>query len=95
MTRTLVRASGGKGLSPGSAGSRRQCANGGRGCQARADIYYWYGSKRNATCTGATCQDAGINLYSSKDLYAWSFVGTVVNATNVSATGNLDLERPR
>ena len=101
MTRTLVRASDGvKAFHPGQtwldvAGAPIDAH--GAGLLHEQDTYYWYGSKRNGhPCTGATCQDAGINLYSSKDLYAWSFVGTVVNATNVSATGNgLDLERPK
>ena len=61
------------------------------------DKYFWYGSKRNGhPCVGATCHDAGINLYSSTDLYSWSFESLVVRAANISATGNgLDLERPK
>ena len=60
--------------------------------------YYWYGSKRNRhPCAGATCHDAGINLYSSTDLYSWSFESLVVNVSaSISPTGNgLDLERPK
>ena len=59
--------------------------------------YYWYGSKRAGhPCEGATCDDGGINLYSSKDLYNWIFESTVVKASNVSESGNgLDLERPK
>ena len=60
--------------------------------------YYWYGSKRNGhPCVGATCDDLGINLYSSSDLYSWDFESLVVRTSkNLSATGNgLDLERPK
>lgn len=55
--------------------------------------YYWYGSRRNGY---QCCHDGGINVYSSQDLYSWTFESTVVHAFNGSATGNgLDLERPK
>jgi hypothetical protein len=59
--------------------------------------YYWYGSKRRGHNGSACCDDGGINLYSSADLYSWDFEATVVPAFNgSSATGNgLDLERPK
>ena len=70
----------------------------GGGLLIDADRYWWYGSKRNGhPCRGATCHDAGINLYSSVDLYTWTHESLVVHAdANLSATGNgLDLERPK
>ena len=61
------------------------------------ESYYWYGSKRNGhPCIGGTCHDAGINLYSSRDLYSWTLESLVVATNNHSTTGNgLDLERPK
>jgi hypothetical protein len=65
-------------------------------------VYYWYGSARRSCARGGTnrsaCgdRDAGINLYSSADLYTWKFEGLVVPAFNGSATDNgNDLERPK
>ena len=75
----------------------------GGGMLKDGDTYYWYGSAR-AACAQAphgnrtVCgdRDAGINLYSSKDLYTWDFESTVVPAQNGSATDNgNDLERPK
>ena len=59
-------------------------------------VYYWYGSARCVGCPG-TQMDGGINLYSSRDLYAWKKEGLVLPVFNgSSATGNgLDLERPK
>ena len=61
--------------------------------------YYWYGSKRRGHNGSACCDDGGINLYSSRDLYNWDFESTVVPAFSTSGnatTGNgLDLERPK
>lgn len=55
--------------------------------------FFWYGSKRNHF---KCCHDGGVNLYSSTDLYEWSFEGTILRAFNGSTTGNgLDLERPK
>ncbi len=56
-------------------------------------VYYWYGSARNGH---RCCHDGGVNLYSSTDLYRWSFRSRVLRTFNGSATGNgLDLERPK
>ena len=64
------------------------------------DTYYWFGSARlNHTDDACTklpkhpC-DKGINLYSSKDLYSWTFESLVVAALTSSDNG-LDLERPK
>ena len=58
--------------------------------------YYWYGSQRQGHACKPGCQDGGINLYSSSDLYTWHYRGLVVKAFNGSAAGNgLDLERPK
>ena len=58
--------------------------------------YYWYGSSRHGHACRPGCNDSGINLYSSSDLYAWRHRGLVVKSFNGSATGNgLDLERPK
>eukprot|EP00322_Chrysochromulina_rotalis_P019487 CAMPEP_0115829012 /NCGR_PEP_ID=MMETSP0287-20121206/876_1 /TAXON_ID=412157 /ORGANISM="Chrysochromulina rotalis, Strain UIO044" /LENGTH=373 /DNA_ID=CAMNT_0003282259 /DNA_START=56 /DNA_END=1178 /DNA_ORIENTATION=+ len=62
-------------------------------------VYYWYGSQRNGyPCyhNDPVCHDGGINCYSSRDLYHWTFEARIIQAFNASDTGNgLDLERPK
>ena len=55
--------------------------------------YYWYGSARlnhtDADCTKLPKHpcDKGINLYSSRDLYSWTFESLVVPALSSSDNG--------
>jgi hypothetical protein len=68
----------------------------GGGFLKESDRYYWYGSRRNGLPCAGSCHDAGISLYSSRDLYNWDFESIVLHSFNGPATGNgLDLERPK
>ena len=56
-------------------------------------VTYWYGSQRNGW---RCCNDGGINLYSSTNLYNWTYEGLVLKSFDGSPTGNgHDLERPK
>ena len=67
----------------------------GGGMLRDGDTFYWYGSQRNGF-DPPCCHDGGINVYSSKDLYSWTFEARVLKAFNGSSTGNgLELERPK
>ena len=68
----------------------------GAGMLIDGDTFYWYGSQRNGYNCTPSCEDGGINVYSSKNLYDWTYEAKVLRAFNGSATGNgLDLERPK
>jgi len=56
----------------------------GAGLLEHGGKYWWYGSRRTINATG-TQMDGGIALYSSTDLYSWTFESVVVNVFNCSS----------
>ena len=59
----------------------------GAGLLEHAGKYYWYGSRRTLGAPG-TQNDGGIALYSSSDLYAWTFESVVVPVFNCSSNNS-------
>ena len=56
----------------------------GAGLLEHGGKYWWYGSRRTINATG-TQMDGGIALYSSTDLYSWTFESVVVNVFNCTS----------
>lgn len=58
----------------------------GAGLLAHGGRYYWYGSRRTMNASG-TQMDGGIALYSSSDLYAWTFESVLIHPFNCTSPG--------